>query len=82
MKTNGACCMISEPVLGEGLLMMLLDLTASMSGPRLRDKLSHGECDLANVPGWFANHVLALALAVTHHKVQYFLLQLLTANNT
>uniref|UniRef100_A0A1B6EJH3 DUF4209 domain-containing protein n=1 Tax=Cuerna arida TaxID=1464854 RepID=A0A1B6EJH3_9HEMI len=56
------------PVVKEGLLMMLLDLTSSLTGPRLRDRLSHGECDLSSLPQWLVNHVFCVALCVSHQQ--------------
>eukprot|EP00731_Ephydatia_muelleri_P027309 Em0019g182a len=41
---------------------MLLDLLVHPEGPKLRNKLSHGEVDFSCVPQAFANHVLCMAI--------------------
>ncbi|XP_049937316.1 endoplasmic reticulum membrane-associated RNA degradation protein-like isoform X2 [Schistocerca serialis cubense] len=51
-------------LLGEGLLQLLRDLLSLPTGPRLRDRLSHGEVDLADIPSCLAGHLLGAATAI------------------
>lgn len=53
-----------QSLLGDGLLQLLRDLLSLPTGPRLRDRLSHGEVDLADVPYSFAGHLLGAATAI------------------
>lgn len=64
--------LLPDAVVSDGLLMILLDVTSSLTGPRLRDRLSHGEIQLDAVPRWLANFVFCVALVTTqsfHHEV-------------
>ncbi|XP_039292310.1 endoplasmic reticulum membrane-associated RNA degradation protein [Nilaparvata lugens] len=56
-------CTVSD-VLGENLLEMLRDAFVYMDGPRIRDKISHGEVDLQDINHALCNHVLSMALGV------------------
>lgn len=56
--------------LGTKLMDMLLDMFSSFGGPRIRDKLSHGECNLQEIPSIVANHIFCIALLVLH-KIGY-----------
>lgn len=51
-------------LLGNKLMDMLMDLLSSFGGPRIRDKLSHGECNLEEIPAVVANHVFCVSLSV------------------
>ncbi|KAJ1531671.1 hypothetical protein ONE63_000340 [Megalurothrips usitatus] len=51
-------------VLGERIMEMLMDMFNNIGGPRLRDKLSHGECDLKEIPAIVANHMFCVSLLV------------------
>ncbi|PNF14215.1 hypothetical protein B7P43_G12221 [Cryptotermes secundus] len=59
MKTNKV-----RAVLGDCLIEMLQDIFVHQKGPRIRDKFSHGECDLCDIPKNLANHIICVALAV------------------
>lgn len=60
MKTNKV-----RALLGDCVIEMLQDIFVHQRGPRIRDKLSHGECDLCDIPKNLANHVICVALAVS-----------------
>ncbi|XP_034241500.1 endoplasmic reticulum membrane-associated RNA degradation protein-like isoform X2 [Thrips palmi] len=51
-------------LLGNKLMEMLLDMFSSFGGPRIRDKLSHGECILEEIPAIVANHLFCISLLV------------------
>jgi hypothetical protein len=60
MKTNKV-----RAVLGDCVIEMLQDIFVHQKGPRIRDKVSHGECDLHDIPKNLANHIICVALAVS-----------------
>jgi hypothetical protein len=51
-------------VLGDCLIEMLQDIFMHQKGPRIRDKFSHGECNLCDIPQSFTNHIICVTLAV------------------
>ena len=51
-------------VLGDPIIEMLQDIFVHQKGPRIRDKVSHGECDLCDTPQILTNHIVCLSLAV------------------
>ncbi|XP_026277548.1 endoplasmic reticulum membrane-associated RNA degradation protein-like isoform X2 [Frankliniella occidentalis] len=51
-------------LLGQNILEMLMDILHSFGGPRIRDKLSHGECCISQIPSVVCNHVFCVALTV------------------
>nr|CAD7404173.1 unnamed protein product [Timema cristinae] len=51
-------------LLGDSIIELLEDMLTHQAGPRVRDKLSHGECDLLNIPPALTNHVICVALAL------------------
>lgn len=51
-------------LLGNKLMDLLLDIFSSLEGPRIRDKLSHGECNLEDIPPVVANNLLCISLLV------------------
>ncbi|KAJ7342220.1 hypothetical protein JRQ81_009682 [Phrynocephalus forsythii] len=51
-------------LLGESTMEFLWDFLNHQEGPRVRDRLSHGECDLNNFPREIANSVLAFSLTL------------------
>ncbi|RUS25760.1 hypothetical protein BC938DRAFT_471699 [Jimgerdemannia flammicorona] len=57
--------------LGDGIMDLLLDLFVYPSGPRLRDKIAHGEANhLLHVPtidGGLLDHVLGLLVTLMRH---------------
>lgn len=58
-------------VLGEGLSVLLNDILSDMAGPRLRDKISHGECCLQHLPKDLANYVYCTGLCVCLKAIIY-----------
>lgn len=58
-------------ILGEGLTVLLNDIFSDMAGPRLRDKVSHGECCLKYLPKDLANHVYCAGLCVSLKAIIY-----------
>jgi hypothetical protein len=52
-------------VLGDCVVEMLQDIFVHQKGPRIRDKVSHGECDLCDIPRNLANHIICVALALS-----------------
>lgn len=51
-------------VLGDSIIEMLQDIFVHQKGPRIRDKVSHGECDLCDTPQILTNHIVCATLAV------------------
>ncbi|XP_063226013.1 endoplasmic reticulum membrane-associated RNA degradation protein-like isoform X2 [Bacillus rossius redtenbacheri] len=51
-------------VLGDCVIEMLLDMFTLQAGPRIRDKLSHGECEFKQLPKCLVNHIICVSLAV------------------
>jgi hypothetical protein len=51
-------------VLGDSVIEMLQDIFVHQKGPRIRDKVSHGECDLCDTPQILTNHIVCATLAV------------------
>ncbi|XP_021918733.1 endoplasmic reticulum membrane-associated RNA degradation protein-like [Zootermopsis nevadensis] len=51
-------------VLGDCLIEMLQDIFVHQKGPRIRDKISHGECDLCDVTQTLTNHIICATLAL------------------
>ncbi|XP_014672506.1 PREDICTED: endoplasmic reticulum membrane-associated RNA degradation protein-like isoform X2 [Priapulus caudatus] len=49
--------------IGESYMMVLFDLLVHTDGPRIRDKLSHGEINFSSLPLVLFDHVSALCLA-------------------
>lgn len=50
--------------LGNGLYSALLDVFVQLEGPRVRDRLSHGECHLWDIDVQLSIHLLALSTAI------------------
>jgi len=61
--------------LGEGLLDALFDLLQRPAGPRIRDRLGHGECDLIDVPRNLAAVIISISFAVAARLSNQSLLQ-------
>ena len=51
-------------ILGDSTIIMLQDIFVLQKGPRIRDKVSHGECDLDEIPQNLVNHIICVALAI------------------
>lgn len=51
-------------VLGDSYLSLLLDCLVYPSGPRIRDRVSHGEVDVARMDRGIATHVISLCAAL------------------
>jgi hypothetical protein len=51
-------------VLGDSIIEMLQDIFVHQKGPRIRDKVSHGECDLCDIPQILTNHIICATVAV------------------
>jgi hypothetical protein len=51
-------------LLGDSVIEMLLDIFVHQKGPRIRDKVGHGECDLCDTPHILTNHIICATLAV------------------
>ncbi|XP_068087150.1 endoplasmic reticulum membrane-associated RNA degradation protein [Anabrus simplex] len=51
-------------ILGDTILEMLQDLFVHQAGPRIRDKIGHGECDLYDIPKHLVNHVICVVLVI------------------
>lgn len=51
-------------VIGDSLTEMLQDIFVHQNGPRIRDKFSHGECDLCDVTHTLTNHIICATLAL------------------
>ncbi|XP_022250419.1 endoplasmic reticulum membrane-associated RNA degradation protein-like isoform X2 [Limulus polyphemus] len=51
-------------VLGDTYIELLLDLLVYPEGPRVRDRLSHGEVLLEDIPHHLVNHVLNISVAI------------------
>ncbi|KAK3915637.1 Endoplasmic reticulum membrane-associated RNA degradation protein [Frankliniella fusca] len=49
---------------GKKVMEMLVDVLHNFEGPRLRDKLSHGECHLNQIPLVVSNHMFCVAMLV------------------
>lgn len=49
--------------LGDALMEMLLDVLVHSEGPRIRDRISHGEVDLQQISQQLANHILCICIA-------------------
>ncbi|XP_076045884.1 endoplasmic reticulum membrane-associated RNA degradation protein-like isoform X2 [Oratosquilla oratoria] len=59
-------------VTGTKLLVMLQDLLNFIDGPRVRDRISHGECDITSFPRDLALHILYVSvLVLTRGKRTY-----------
>lgn len=54
------CFLVTPPEL-------LRDLLERPEGPRLRDRLSHGQADFEDIPQTLANHVLCVAVVLAAH---------------
>ncbi|KAI9560298.1 hypothetical protein GHT06_014313 [Daphnia sinensis] len=50
--------------LGNGLFLALLDMFVQTEGPRVRDRFSHGECQLWDIDVQLSRHLLALSTAI------------------
>ncbi|XP_045034794.1 endoplasmic reticulum membrane-associated RNA degradation protein isoform X1 [Daphnia magna] len=50
--------------LGNGLFLALLDIFVQTEGPRVRDRFSHGECQLWDIDFQLSRHLLALSAAI------------------
>ncbi|XP_057365947.1 endoplasmic reticulum membrane-associated RNA degradation protein-like [Daphnia carinata] len=50
--------------LGNGLFLALLDIFVQTEGPRVRDRFSHGECQLWDINVQLSRHLLALSTAI------------------
>lgn len=50
--------------LGSGLYSALLDIFVQIEGPRVRDRFSHGECQLWDIDIQLSRHLLALSTAI------------------
>ncbi|XP_031564866.1 endoplasmic reticulum membrane-associated RNA degradation protein-like isoform X1 [Actinia tenebrosa] len=53
--------------IGDEFLQMLLDILVYTDGPRLRDRISHGEVDLDCIPSDLSNHVLCICVVFATH---------------
>lgn len=53
--------------IGDEYLQMLLDILVYTDGPRLRDRISHGEVDLDFIPSEISNHILCICVAFASH---------------
>jgi hypothetical protein len=58
-------------VLGPGLSMMLLDLLQYPEGPRLRDRLSHGEISMTSITAEISSYVVLVCLSLCSCIAQY-----------
>lgn len=50
--------------LGNNIYSALIDAFVEVEGPRIRDRLSHGECSLFDIDAHVSSHLLALSLAL------------------
>ncbi|KAJ4434776.1 hypothetical protein ANN_23347, partial [Periplaneta americana] len=50
--------------LGDSIMEILQDIFVHPKGPRIRDKVSHGECDLYDIPKIITNHIICAALGI------------------
>ena len=57
-------CNFVPLTLGRPLMEALLDMLNYMSGPRIRDRLSHGEIRIETIPQSFINIMLNVCLLV------------------
>ncbi|KAJ8890218.1 hypothetical protein PR048_009726 [Dryococelus australis] len=55
---------VIRQVLGDCVVEMMLDMFTLHAGPRIRDKLSHGECEFGQVTRMLVNHIICVSLAV------------------
>uniref|UniRef100_T1I160 DUF4209 domain-containing protein n=1 Tax=Rhodnius prolixus TaxID=13249 RepID=T1I160_RHOPR len=66
-KKYGAIANNFIDVIGENILLMLLDLFSYRQGPRLRDRVSHFEIEIKDFPKELANYTIVLCLCIIQH---------------
>ena len=52
-------------VLGDRMMTLLLDLLVYPKGPRVRDRISHGETDIATLPRNLAGYLISMVAAIS-----------------
>lgn len=62
-------CVLDKPnmvlqILGENYKEVLLDLFFYPEGPRIRDRVSHGEVNLSEIPFYLVNFILTVSIAL------------------
>ncbi|GLH12880.1 Endoplasmic reticulum membrane-associated RNA degradation protein [Gryllus bimaculatus] len=50
--------------LGESVMEMLQDIFVHPAGPRLRDKIGHGECNLKDIPEQLVNQIISVIVVI------------------
>ncbi|KFU84664.1 hypothetical protein M959_11743 [Chaetura pelagica] len=63
-EVNQLPAILEEPAMGSGFKEFLWDFLNHQEGPRIRDRLSHGEIDLKAFPKEVANQIVAFAITL------------------